>query len=454
MRLKLNIPIDSKELQRETGIFCTEEAYKINYISTDSRLTQSKDLFFSLTQNENVFKEHLSNATKNGGYAAAESNSIEITTNTGRKLLLKFASYYKKLLPNLKYTVAITGSLGKTTTKEFVRILLSKKYKVHSTVENQNNEIGLAYTLLTAPISTEVLIVEIGMNHTGEISMLSKAVMPDISIITNVSSAHIGNLGSLEAIAKAKLEINEGMSENGITLVPYTEKLLADALNKNTVSTTCPKADFFLFPLALSASGSTFDFYSENTIITDQKIAIPGSHILTDLSFALSTAALLKLNNNQICDALKALSPDFLRQKFITVGRYKIYDDTYSSSPEAVLNMLKLLTLFDGQKSAFLGDMLELGKNSYSAHYNIGKEFYKLGFKKLYTFGKNASAIAQGARDAGLKDENIFENPDTSAPNVSAKQIAASYSGEIILFKASNAIHAERVFDFLKSDQK
>ena len=133
-------------------------------------------------------------------------------------------------LKNLKHTIAVTGSVGKTTTKNLITLLLKEDFKVHSSEENQNNEIGLAYTLLRAPLDCEILVCELGMNHVGEISKLSQCINPNIAIITNIGSAHIGNLGSREMIASAKLEICEGIT-NGITIVPYEEPLLSEQIS-------------------------------------------------------------------------------------------------------------------------------------------------------------------------------------------------------------------------------
>lgn len=449
MRIRLDIPIDTKALESNTGIRLSKPCDCIEYVCTDSRCAAEGDLYISLAQSDEMSALHIGEALKNGCYTVAESVYSASSADKRRALFLKLASYYKSTLPRLTHTVAITGSLGKTTTKEFTKALLSQKFKTHSTYENLNNEIGLAYTLLSAPRDTEVLILECGMNHSGELARLSLATEPDVAIITNVSSAHIGNLESLSAIAKAKLEINCGMGEKGITLTPHEEPLLASAKNRRTVSTENPRADFFLFPLSEGAHGSVFDFYSENRIITAERILVPGEHILKDLSFALAAASVLKLSYAEIARGLAAISPDHLRQKLITIGRYRILDDTYSSSPEAVANMLKLVTLFEGERAALLGDMLELGKRAEAAHYEVGIRLAELGFKKLYTYGPLASHIARGARDGGLCEACIFTNPDLASPNISAEQIETSYGGELILFKASHDIRADRILKLL-----
>ena len=194
---------------------------------------------------------------------------------------------------------------------------------------------------------------------------------------------------------------------------------------------------------------STFDFYSENTVITAQSISIPGYHILNSCVYALAICSELKLKKHDIENGLSNLSPNILRQKLKTIDKYKIYDDTYSSSPKAAAYMLELLKLFDESRGALLGDMLELGSLSEKEHYDLGRCAYESGLKKLYTFGKFAQLIAKCALDSGMKKENVFVNESIDDPKISADQIAASYDGETILFKESHALRAERIFRYL-----
>ncbi len=453
MRIKTDIPIRINEIRNIVKCTFPKEIKYIEYITTDSREVRPGDLFFSLAKSTLDAIKHSKEAKKNGGYIAAELDLIECNNTTVLNMLLNLAAYYKTLLPCLKSTVAVTGSIGKTTTKELIFELLSQKYNTHATFENQNNALGISYTLLTAPKNTEILVLELGMNHQGEIESLSKAITPDIAVITNITSAHIGNLGSRAAIAKEKLSIKAGMSDNGITIVPYEEALLQSAHNRRTVSTSDPRANFFLFPLEEKSNGSIFDFYSENTVITAQKIKIPGKHILNSVLYALAVCSVLKLSRSQIEEGLSQLSPSSLRQKFLLIGKYKFYDDTYSSSPEAAINMLQVLKMLaPTERSALLGDMLELGKYSEELHYELGKQAHICGLKKLYTFGEFAKTIAQGAIDCGMNPNNIFVNENPNDFKLSAEQIISTYDGELILFKASHALHIEKIIEYIKSN--
>ena len=454
MRIKLDIPLLYDEISNLLNLEKQEEREHrtITHICTDSRICQSGDLFFSLAKNKEDALLHIAEARKAECYIAAEDWIYSNEAFSPQKSLLKLAAFYKKKLPHLKTTVAITGSIGKTTTKELLKALLSKKFTVHSTPGNFNNDLGMPITVLSAPANTEILILEFGMNHRGEILELTTCINPNIAIITCITSAHIGNLGTRADIARAKLEICESKCDELITIVPYEEPLLITARNRKTVSLTDPKANFFLFPLDIKKDGSIFDFYSESSVLIAKKIFVPGKHILSNTAFALAVASILKLSKTEIENGLESFSEIAFRQGLKTIGRFRIFDDTYSSSPEAASSMLKLLSLYEPRnKSALLGDMLELGDYSYNAHYNLGKEVFQCGFRKLYTYGNYSKLIANGAIDAGMPREKIFINEDKNAPEISARQIANSYEDELILFKASHGMNAERIYGHLKN---
>ena len=199
---------------------------KINAITTDSRECEKDDLFFALSGENFDGVDFIDEAKFKGAYTVSSSKKSDFTVSNTESALLSVASAYKQIV-NPKYTIAVTGSVGKTTVKDFVNSLLSEVMKTHKTEKNFNNIIGLSHTLLSAKKGTDALVCELGMNHRGEIDELSRAIHPDISIITNIGTAHIGNLGSQEEIAKAKLEIENGM-HGGKTIIKDDEVLLSE----------------------------------------------------------------------------------------------------------------------------------------------------------------------------------------------------------------------------------
>ena len=247
MRIKLGIPLELSEVVEATRGRLNEKCHKskIKFLSTDTRELEPGDLFVALRGERYDGNDFIKYAKERGAITLGDDISADILTKFGNASLLFLASYFKNKLKRLKYTIAITGSVGKTTTKEFTKILLSTQYSVHSTPQNYNNLIGMPLTLLSAPADTEILILEMGMNRLGEISQMSKCAKPDIALITNIGTAHIGNLGSKENISKAKKEIFDGMTD-GEKIIPYGEELLSNIENATYFSTVYEDADVFI----------------------------------------------------------------------------------------------------------------------------------------------------------------------------------------------------------------
>ncbi len=447
MRIDLAIPLTLSEIAEKCADTLVLNDALVHTVCTDSREVSRGELFIALsgkTHNGNDFCEEVS---KKGGYVLGAQTGDIVVSDTAATLL-KLVSLYKSKLPSLLYTVAITGSVGKTTAKELTARLLSPSYKVHSTYGNFNNEIGLLHTVLSAKADTEVLVVEMGMNHEGEISRLSRAVMPDIAMITNIGTAHIGNLGSRERIASAKLEICDGMT-NGYLLIPDGEPLLSSAERACKVAIDC-RGDHSLFIEKERDDTTAFTYIGKKLILKNASVRLRGQHMMKGLAFSLSVADILGIEAERLTDALSLLDGSSFRQRCFKTGRYAIYDDTYSSSPEAAIAVIKAQTeRNDGKVSAVLGDMLELGSESEELHKTVGKAAAAYKIRRLYTFGKFAEAIAQGAMSGGMPKDRIFTNPGTDLA-ITAEQIQSSYDGELLIVKASHAVHAERIYDYLK----
>ena len=451
MRIVPTHQLTINEIARTTGSPELSINEPIGAIVTNSKEVEKNDLFVALNGDFSSGENYTAEAKDKGAFIlSAKDKSADISVSNTEAALLSIVSYYKKKLNNLKFTIAVTGSVGKTTTKNMIYEILSTDYIVHSTYENYNNFLGVAHTVLTACADCEVLVIEMGMNHIGEISHLSRSVAPDISVITNVGSAHIGNLGSREKIAEAKLEIIDGM-KNGMLIVPFEEELLQVPYKKYTYSLNSPLADCFLKIREENESGALFDFYTKNQCVNDIKLNIPGHHILSAASIALSIAYYIDADLESIKKAfLKISETKLVRAKYISIGAYTIYDDTYSASFEATDAVMKMLSMKTENLCCVLGDMLELGEKSKELHERIGAAAVKYGFKKLFTYGKKATDIAIGAVKSGFKKENVFVNENTDLPQITAEQIKKNcMPGDLILFKASHAIHAKKIFDFL-----
>ena len=447
MRIDLDIPISLSEIaQCCEGTLTCEDAI-IRTVCTDSREVSYGDLFIAISGERHDGNSYAKEVVQKGGYVLGNKFASILVLDT-KDPILKLAALYKQKLPRLLYTVAITGSVGKTTTKELTAKLLSCKYKVHSNHANFNNDIGLLHTLLSSQSNTEVLVIEMGMNHRGEISRLSRAVKPDIAVITNVGTAHIGNLGSREEIAAAKLEICDGMT-GGVLLIPKGEPLLSSADMGVEVSAS-GSGDHSLFIEEEKEATTKFSYTGKNLILKNECVKLRGEHLMKALSFSLSVADTLNIESDKVRSALKSIDTTAFRQRYLKIGRYVIYDDTYSSSPEAAIAVIKAQTeKHKGAVSAVLGDMLELGDASDRLHREVGEAAAACGIRKLYAFGKFAKQIAEGAKSGGMSEDCIFIN-ESEDIEATAEQIRHSYDGELLIVKASHAVHAERIYIFLK----
>ncbi len=453
MRVSLDIPLSIKEVNDAIGGRLSNVPPNIicKAISTDSRYIKRGDLFFAL-KGEHFNGENFSGAAYSRGAIPITSNKEQngIYVNDTAKALLRLAKYYKTRLTNLKHTVAITGSVGKTTTKEFLFVLLSGNYKTHKTKENFNNKIGLPLSILSAPSDTEILILEMGMNHHGEISELSKCASPDISVITNIGTAHIGNLGSRENIAMAKFEITDGMN-GGYVIIPEGEALLPKRENTITFSTQRKSADIYIYIL-----------YNEGKIQvkhkdaeTEARITPMASHNLECLCAAVAAAFACGIKSESLKTRFSLISRENTRQTIIRLHDFYILSDYYNSSLEAVISALDYMHSLDGfkAKSALIGDILELGSMTKEIHRKIGAECAEKNLKHLYLFGVYSDFIKEGAIGSGMDECCIFVNKDTSRPKITAEKIFKNHiAGEIILFKASHALELGRILELLKKE--
>jgi len=418
----------------------------LNAITTDSRSCEKNDLLDAIKGEKFNGADFINEARKKHAFVVSEAANADFCVGSSQEALLKIAADYKELI-SPRYTIAITGSTGKTTTKDFTHALLSSVLRTHKTAGNYNNILGVSHTILTAPPKADALICEFGMNHIGEIDVLSRHIKPDISIITNIGTAHIGNLGSREMIAKAKLEIQNGMTD-GKTVVLKNEPLLSTVRNPYFISSEEETSDLFFKIITKNEFGSEI-FIKTRSFEQTFKTHLTSEHTLNSLLFAIAVCEIIGVQVEYIAKGLEGITENILRQRFINESGYEIYDDSYNSSPEAVIANLKMLRERKAEFSALIGDMLELGEKSNALHYYVGSECAKHSLKNLYAFGKYADELARGAIENGMSPKNVFVNRDASNPELSARQIKESYAGETLLVKASHSINAHRIIELL-----
>ena len=453
MRIKLDIPLDISEIENTITSLPSGYTGKIEYIVTDSREARERDLYFALDGDYVSGEDYVPDILSIGAVPVTASSKYSgIHVRSTKDALLSLSAYYLDKLEALKNRICITGSVGKTTTKEFLKNLTSTQFKTHSTIGNFNNDIGVPLTIFSAPKDTEIIILEIGTNHLGEIGRLSRHIKPTLGIITNIGTSHIGNLGSKELIAKEKASITEGM-EHPSVLIEYGESLLSSLISGKTVSTESPLADFYLMPIVEDIGGTTFDFYSREEMLSGVRFNIAGRHMLSCLSMAISAALTIGVTRENVMAAVPRVGEESVRHRLVNMDGYAILDDSYNSSRESVFADFRLMQFYKKfPLSALLGDILELGRDTETIHREIGAAAYRFGLSRLYLFGVYSIFIAEGAKEAGMTPECIHINTDIEHPEKTAEDILAHHTeNEIILFKASHKLKLGAIIDILKS---
>ena len=349
---------------------------------------------------------------------------------------------YKRSLYNIP-VIAITGSVGKTSTKDIVANVVNQKYRTLKTIGNNNNNIGLPFTILRMQ-EEEAMVLEMGMNHFGEISLLTSIAKPTICIITNIGTSHIGNLGSRENILEAKLEILEGNHSQTVIINNDNDllhKWYEENKNKMDIKTygIKEKSDLNANHIVLNELSSEFTCNLDGK---DEKIIVPvgGEHFILNSLCAVLVGKVLKIKSEKI---IKGIEEFELTKKRMDITELengvKIINDAYNASLESMSASLKVLSEFkQNRKIAVLGDMLELGEYSQKLHEKVGEEVYQNKIDMLMCSGKNAKYIVKRAKELGMSEENIYYFETKEEIINKLKEI--SKKGDIILLKASNGM--------------
>lgn len=416
----------------------------INSFSKDTRTIHEGDLYFAIKGDKfdgnkyylEAFSKGASTVIMDDEKSISKKEKNIILVDDTIKALQKLA-IYKRSLCNVP-VIAITGSVGKTSTKDIIYSVLSQKYKTFKSLENHNNGIGLPMTLLDYK-DEEVIVLEMGMNSLGEISLLSKIAKPDIAIITNVGTAHLGNLGSRENILKAKLEIMDGMNEEGILIINNDNDLLHSQKSfkvKNIITVGIyNKSDFIAESILYTRFCSKFKVNNY-----EYSIKIPGEPFIYNSLLSIATGFSLKLTEKEIASGLKNFELSKNRLEVWNLdNNISIINDTYNANLDSMKFALDFLVKQQGdRKIAVLGDILELGEFSKKIHYEIGSYLGTINIDKLICFGDQSRYIAFSAVDNGLKEDNIelFENKE----DLIAYLKDYIKEKDTLLFKASNGM--------------
>ena len=357
--------------------------------------------------------------------------------------------------------VGVTGSVGKTTTKDFIASVLGASFNTFKTQGNHNNEIGLPMTLLGLPKECEAAVLEMGMSSRGEIDYMTRLAKPKVAVITNIGTSHMASLGSRENIALAKLEIANGMDEDGVLIINGDEPLLTEYKGEvrpeiKSVGIYNKCADFKAVNIRSKDAGMTFDILYGGTAAVNVEIPMLGRHNVYNALFAWAVGTVFGMSEQDIRKGLLAFEGSDMRQKIYELGNITVIEDCYNAAPESMRAAIEVLvnkaSCSGGAPCALLGDMLELGDDSRLMHDQLGQYAAQMGIKKLYCYGEMADTIAEAAIKKGVRADDVYVCPDAGDPKHMAELIASSISdGDVLLVKASRGVAAERVIGELKN---
>lgn len=441
-------------------------------IDIDSRKIERGDIFVAILGERVDGNDYIKNAVECGATACiARSLPTDIERIVGNFSVIvcadptvavgDLAREYKRR--SSVRTIGVTGSVGKTTTKELIYSVLSEKYKVHKTEGNHNNELGLPLSILGMEADAQVAVLEMGMCNFREIARLSEIAEPEIGVVTTIGSSHIETLGTRENICKAKMEIAEGLKSGGELVLCADEPLLfayrCSDYHPTYVSVYNNDAEFRAVNVSYADNMTTFDIIHENEVITGLQIPALGLHHVYSGLFAYAIGVKFGLHSDIIRRGFLNFKNAAMRQSVYEIGGLKIIDACYNASPESMRASLEVLCEMSRQnknarKLALLGDMRELGTATRALHESLGKFVAEKKLDKLFTYGVAASFIASSAVDYGMRESDVFDNPDITDPISSGKAILdEARAGDIILFKASRAMAVEKILAFLRENE-
>lgn len=433
----------------------------VTQLSSDSRDENKGGLFVAIKGEHFDGHDFIGEAIKNGASCYLSSHRGPVISDAAAFYvedtviaLGALANAHRRRIDPV--VVAVTGSVGKTTTKQFIYSVLCEKYNTHKTEGNFNNEIGMPLTLLQLKKEHNAAVLEFGMSGRGEISRLSRIAEPDIAVITNIGVSHIEYLGSRENIRDAKMEITDGLKKNGKLFFNGDEPLLAgvrDALyvgfedaqkkRQSDISIDQPFSDI---------SGSTFDLTAFGEKIREIKIPVIGLHNIYNAAVAAGVGLTLGMNTDEIRRGLLKFKNTGMRQNIYKSATMTVIEDCYNAGPESMASSLSVLSSIakqnGGRSVAVLGDMLELGEWSEKQHLVTGRLAAEKKIDLLFTLGVRAQLIAQGAKKAGMNSGSVYSFDDASDIRLLVETLKNLLrDGDNILYKASRAIRMERVAD-------
>jgi len=427
----------------------------IAYICSDSRAVTPGCLFVALSGERFDGHDYVTKALEQGAAMAvvmqdnaAWPQAQILRVEDTRQAMLDIAGLYRCKM-NIP-VVAVTGSVGKTTTKEMIACVVSAGFKTLKTEANLNNEIGLSQTIYGITREHEAAVLEMGMDGPGQIAPLSRSAAPNVGVLTNIGVSHFEALGSRENILREKLDITAGMSDGATLVINIDNDMLANVnvprLKLMSYGVNNPAAMVRAEGLACFSTHTTFRIYY-NGMRYDASIPAMGEHNVYNALAAFCVGCALGIEPHRALATLRDYKPAGMRQKVVTHCGYTVVEDCYNASPDSMVVAMKTLGNLKvaGKRIAILGDMLELGKLAEQAHCEVGAAAAKYGVDMLYCTGSLAQLICKGAQNAGMQNAFWFESKEelfaALKPNLAEE--------DLCWVKASRGVHLEEVLTMI-----
>lgn len=449
-----------QEVEKATGgrlLYPVVDDSVFSQVETDTRAITEGALFVALKGETFDGHDYVLQAKERGAAGAVvaedrpeykqEGFAVVIATDT-RKAYQDLARFHRRRfsIP----VIAVTGSVGKTSTRSMIAAVLSQKYRVLQTEKNFNNEIGLPKTLLQLTPEHEACVVEMGMRGLGQIAELAAIAEPDIGVVTNVGKSHIELLGSQDNIARAKSELVRALSEDGVAILNQDDSYvaaMADLCRGKVVGYGIESnAAIRASRVVCSEKGLRFACRCFDQVM-DIHMPLIGSHNVYNALAAIAVGRVLGLTEHQLQKGLSEYRGMPMRQELIHLGEYTFINDAYNANPASMSEALKSLALLTkGRKIAVLGGMLELGDWTVREHEKIGAEAAELGLDALITMGSPASYIADAARKNGLGA--VYTAQDHAGAADCLRQIIQP--GDTVLLKGSRGFAMEKILPYFE----
>lgn len=424
---------------------------EISRVSTDSRDIDENTLFVALVGERFDAHNFIPDVLSKGAKAVVcskrvcDDERLILVEDTG-KALLDIAHGYRQTF-NIPF-IALTGSVGKTTTKGMVYAVVKQKFNTLRTAGNLNNEIGVPKTLFCLEENHQAAVIEMGMNHFDEISRLSKATEPDIACITNVGTAHIENLGSREGILKAKTEILYGMKKGSPLIINGDNDLLATYENIDfeiiRFGIDGENLDMRASDIVSATDGMTFKAHFNGEAVNVFVPAV-GVHNVYNALCAMCVGVKLGYTLQEAAEGVKAFETEGMRQKVTEFKNMTFVEDCYNANLDSMCASLETLkTLKKNRSIAVLGDMLELGEFSAQAHAQVGVKAYETGCDIVLTFGSEAESIASAFTKKGGTAKAFSDKMELTLYLIGILQ-----KNDTVLFKGSRGMKMEEIFNYI-----